>query len=43
MRMLDDSGRPVMVEAFVPEPRLVIVGGGTLADTIVSPAQALGR
>jgi len=41
-RVLEHPGRSVTIEAFVPEPRLVVVGGGTLADAIVSQAAALG-
>jgi xanthine dehydrogenase accessory factor len=41
-RTSDHAGSSVLIEAFVPEPRLVIVGGGTLGDAIVAQAAMLG-
>jgi len=41
-RTSDHTGNTVLIEAFVPEPRVVVVGGGTLADAIVGQAAILG-
>jgi xanthine dehydrogenase accessory factor len=40
--LLDASGTAVLVEAFVPQPRIVIVGTGDLADAITAQAELLG-
>ncbi|HVW31736.1 MAG TPA: XdhC family protein, partial [Acidimicrobiia bacterium] len=41
-RRVDVGGRAVLVDAFVPEPVLVIVGGGAIADAIAGQAALLG-
>ncbi|HXW39383.1 MAG TPA: XdhC family protein, partial [Acidimicrobiales bacterium] len=42
VRLLDASGEAVLVEAFVPQPRLVVLGAGDLAEAITAQAQLLG-
>jgi xanthine dehydrogenase accessory factor len=40
--MLTTDGGTVLVEAFIPEPHLVVAGGGSLAEAIVAQAELLG-
>lgn len=39
---IEVGGRTVLIEAFVPEPSLVVVGDGALADAITRQAAVLG-
>jgi xanthine dehydrogenase accessory factor len=41
-RVVDRADQSVLVEAFVPPPRLVILGGGDLAEAIIAQAALLG-
>jgi xanthine dehydrogenase accessory factor len=40
--VLDAAGEAVLVEAFVPVPRLVIIGAGDLVQAITAQAELLG-
>jgi xanthine dehydrogenase accessory factor len=42
VQVIDADGQAVLVEAFIPSPRLVIVGSGDLAEAITAQAELLG-
>jgi len=39
---LDTDGGTVLIEAFIPEPQVIVAGDGALADAIVAQASLLG-
>ncbi|HEX3425489.1 MAG TPA: XdhC family protein [Acidimicrobiales bacterium] len=41
-QMLETEGGTVLIEAFIPEPHVIVAGDGALADAIVVQAQLLG-
>jgi xanthine dehydrogenase accessory factor len=42
VRRLDDGAGTILIESWVPDPRLVVVGQGTLVDAIAAQAGFLG-